>query len=57
MMMTLPQLAKELNRHRTTLIRWSKKPGFPAGQQINSRSCIYDLAEVKAWVNAKEGAQ
>lgn len=55
MMMTLPQLAKELNRSRVTLYRWSKKPDFPKGQPINSRSCIYNLAEVKAWVDAKEG--
>ncbi|WP_367117634.1 helix-turn-helix transcriptional regulator [uncultured Roseovarius sp.] len=45
-----PELLKQLGISKATLLRWSKKRGFPAALPASGKMPIYDLQEVDAWL-------
>ena len=45
-----PELLEQLGVSKATLLRWSKKRGFPAALPASGKTPIYDLQEVDAWL-------
>ncbi len=48
--------AREIVRNRTTLARWIKKYGFPAGVLLGPHTRAWPVDQVKAWLDAREAA-
>jgi predicted DNA-binding transcriptional regulator AlpA len=45
-----------LDVHRDTIARWVKEGSFPAPLRLSGRKHVWRLAEVRAWLAARENA-
>lgn len=51
-MQLLPDIARQLDVHYTTLWRWAQRPGFPEPvARDGARTKFYDVEQVKAWAS------
>lgn len=44
------KLLEQLGISKHTLLRWSKRRGFPAALPSSGKTPIYDMQEVDAWL-------